>query len=236
MGKVKPKYLGIAESLRNDIKNGTYAINEMLPDGKTLAEQYTVSLMTMKRALDTLVAEGYIIRRRGAGTFVRDWKHNQLPHLYSLNGTFHDYGERLSSKIIQFTIEQAGEKIAEKLGVTSDSFVYHIVRLRILDNRPIIMEYTYMPIDVIPGLKKEHLSRSIYAYINNELGRKVHSAYVKVSGERPTIFEQKEMELLESDFLMSIEQVSCLDDCRVFEYSISHHLPDTFHFETVMFN
>lgn len=208
----------------------------MLPDGKSLAKAYKVSLMTMKRALDTLVSEGYIIRRRGSGTLVRDWKQNRLPHMYSLKGNFHDYGKALSSKIISFTVEHPNAEVAEKLGIAEEDFVYCITRLRILNNRPIIMEYTFMPLEVIPGLKREHLKTSIYAYISEELGRKVHSAYVKVSGVRPNELECLEMELKETDFLMAIEQVGCLDDCRVFEYSVSHHLPDVFPFETVMFN
>lgn len=44
------------------------------------------------------------------------------------------------------------------------------------------------------------------------------------------------MGLAATDFVMAIEQVSYLDNCRVFEYSVSHHLPDVFDFQTVMFN
>lgn len=226
----------IVDALRDGIRSGKYEINKLLPDGKSLAEHHGVSLMTMKRALDILVSEGYIIRRRGSGTIVRDWKQNQLPHLYSLKGTFYDYGDRLSSKVLEFSVEHPEESIAEKLGISSDDFVYRIIRLRIVEGRPIIMEYTYMPIEVIPGLKKDYLEKSIYSYISNELGRKVHSAYVKVSGVRPTALECSELGVCDSDFLMSIEQVGSLDDCRVFEYSVSHHLPEVFHFETVMFN
>ncbi|MHC5879900.1 UTRA domain-containing protein, partial [Streptococcus pyogenes] len=72
--------------------------------------------------------------------------------------------------------------MANKLGITQDSFVYEIIRLRILEKRPLIMEYTYMPLDVVPGLKKEDLERSIYAYIQDKLNFKIHSAFVKVTG------------------------------------------------------
>ncbi|MHC5923981.1 GntR family transcriptional regulator, partial [Streptococcus pyogenes] len=68
MGKTSPKYLSICQDIRRKIQDGTFAINEKLPDGQTLAKQYDVSLLTLKRALDLLVAEGYIIRRRGDGT------------------------------------------------------------------------------------------------------------------------------------------------------------------------
>lgn len=236
IGKVKPKYLKIAEAIREKIREDVYPVNGLLPDGSTLAKEYEVSLMTLKQALDVLVAEGYILRRRGAGTLVRDWKATQRPHLYSLKGTSHDFPKGLASKVLTFDVTRPSEEMAEKLSLSTDDFVYEIVRLRVLEGRPIIMEYTYMPVDVIPGLKREHLENSIYNYISNGLGRKVYSAFVKVSGVRPNDLEKQEMQLSETDFLMEVSQVSSLDDCRVFEYSISHHLPDVFDFETIMFN
>ncbi len=226
----------ICQDLRRKIKEGIYPINGRLPEGGSLAQEYGVSLMTLKRALDVLVAEGYIIRRRGDGTLVRDWKKQQLPHLYSLKGTYYDYKERVRSKVIRFEINRASEEIAEKLNVNPDDCIYEIMRLRELDGRPIIMEYTYMPIDVIPGLKQADLEHSIYGYIQEELGRKVHSAFVKITGVRPNALEIKYMSMLETDFLMEAERISSLDNCQTFEYSIAHHLPEFFDFETVLFN
>lgn len=236
IGKVEPKYIVISKTIREQIREGVYPIHSHLPDGRTLAKAYDVSLMTLKRALDLLVAEGYIIRRRGDGTVVRDWKNKQLPHLYSLKGTYHDYGNSLASKVIKFEVARPSKLVADKLSLTEDDFVYEIIRLRVLDGRPIIIEYTHMPVAIIPGLKQCHLEKSIYGYIQEDLGRKVHSAFVKLSGVRPNALEQDEMDLTEQDFLMEIEQVGSLDNCKVFEYSISRHLPDVFDFETVMFN
>ncbi|MET3559000.1 DNA-binding GntR family transcriptional regulator [Streptococcus rupicaprae] len=236
IGKVEPKYILISRELRQQIEDGSYPINSRLPDGKTLAEIYKVSLMTMKRALDLLVAEGVVIRRRGDGSFVRDWKSGKQSRLYSLQGAYQNYQEQLTSKVLTFDIIRPSEAVADKLSISTDDFVYHIVRLRLLENRPIIIEYTYMPVAEVPHLKREHVERSIYSYVTTELNRRVHSAFVKIAGKRPTVLECREMGLSPTDFLMEIEQVGCLDNCRVFEYSISHHLPEVFDFETVMFN
>lgn len=92
-----------------------------------------------------------------------------------------------------------------------------------------------MPIDIIPNLKRDHLESSVYHYIETVLGRKIHSAFVKVTGVRPNDLEKEKMALDVTDFLMEVEQVVSLDNCKVFEYSISHHLPDMFDFETVLF-
>ncbi|TVW92757.1 GntR family transcriptional regulator, partial [Streptococcus pneumoniae] len=47
-----------------------YTMNEQLPDEMTLAKQFACSRMTIKKALDLLVSEGLIFRKRGQGTFV----------------------------------------------------------------------------------------------------------------------------------------------------------------------
>lgn len=236
IGKVKPKYLMICEDIRAKVQDGTYAIHDKLPDGGRLAEQYGVSLLTVKRALDLLVAEGYIIRRRGDGTVVRDWKSKQLPHLYSLNGNYRDYQERVTSKVLAFEVVRPSVQVASKLGIAEDDFIYEITRVRSIDQRPVIMEYIYMPMAVIPQLKLENLERSIYAYIEDDLGLKIHSAFVKVAGVRPNELEKEHLHLQDTDFVMEAERISCLETCQTFEYSIAHHLPDVFDFETVLFH
>ncbi|MGX7775693.1 GntR family transcriptional regulator [Streptococcus pluranimalium] len=210
-------------------------MNASLPDGKTLAKEFGVSLMTLKRALDMLVVEGYLIRRRGSGTFVRDWKSVQMPHVYTLNGATEDYGDKLTTEVVSFDVVRVDAQLAEKLSINENDFAYRIVRLRHIDEKPSIMEYTYMPLDVVPNLKLNHLESSIYRYITENLGRKIHSAFVKVTGVRPNELEAEKMSLKESDFLMQVEQVVSLDNCKVFEYSISRHLPEMFDFETVLF-
>ncbi|MBM9832268.1 GntR family transcriptional regulator, partial [Enterococcus faecalis] len=62
---MEPKYLKISREIRDKICSEVYPINTLLPDGTALAKFYGVSLMTIKQALDVLVAEGYIMRRRG---------------------------------------------------------------------------------------------------------------------------------------------------------------------------
>ena len=54
----------------------------------------------------------------------------------------------------------AEREIAEKLKIPEDEFVYYIVRARYADKVPYVMEYTYMPIDLIPGVKFDTLKGS----------------------------------------------------------------------------
>lgn len=64
------KYEKIANEMRKRIKSSVYDIDQPIPDEKTLAAEFGCSRMTMKRALDTLAAEGMLFRKRGHGTFI----------------------------------------------------------------------------------------------------------------------------------------------------------------------
>lgn len=64
------KYEIIANEMRKRIKNNVYPIDQPIPDEVSLAKEFNSSRMTMKRALDNLVAEGLLFRKRGHGTFI----------------------------------------------------------------------------------------------------------------------------------------------------------------------
>ena len=67
------KYRDIADDIRQKIKNQEYTFGQKLPYEYVLCMSYHCNKETMKKALDILVKEGLIIRRRGAGTFVKDY-------------------------------------------------------------------------------------------------------------------------------------------------------------------
>ncbi|MBD3383877.1 GntR family transcriptional regulator [candidate division KSB1 bacterium] len=65
-----PLYQQVAGSLREDIISGTYKYGSQLPSQKELAETFTVSLITIKRALYELVQENLLYSQPGKGIFV----------------------------------------------------------------------------------------------------------------------------------------------------------------------
>ena len=69
-GQDQPAYMRICDRLRAAITSGALAPNARLPSSRTLAKDLGVARNTVDWALGQLVADGYIVRRRGAGTFV----------------------------------------------------------------------------------------------------------------------------------------------------------------------
>ena len=231
------KYEYIAEDIRNTILNGKYNPNEQLPLEKEMCEHYGVSRITIKKAVDELVIQGLVVKRRGSGTFVKAVNDDDVQEL-SMAKQFGGFSEtnkdkHVSSKIIKFEVIHPGEEIATKLKVTSDDFVYYIIRTRYADDEPYVIEYTYMPIGLIPGIKNDILISSIYGYIEDTLNLKIKSAHRTIRAILPNELEQECLKI-ESDFpILEVEQVGFLDNGQSFEYSKSHHRSDKIEFKTV---
>lgn len=232
-----PKYKVIYEDMKDKLKNHVYKPNEKIPDGGSLAIDYTCSKLTVAKALDLLVQEGMLIRRQGSGTYVKEnFPSRTTVELEQFSGYSKKFGKKhLKSTVIEFSIITPTTEVAKKLNIT-DEFVYKILRLRSVDNIPQILEETYMPIYVIPGLKEKHLEESVYDYINNELGFKIQSSHISIRGDKANSNDKKYLNLTDNDFIMEIEKIAFLENGKIFEYSKTHHRYESFEFSTVLVN
>lgn len=231
------KYEEIAEDIRNSILSGKFKQSEQLPLEKEMCKYYGVSRITIKKAVDELVIQGLVIKRRGSGTFVKSVDDDDVLEL-TLAKQFAGFSEahkekNVTSKIIKFEVIQASEEIATKLKITTDDFVYYIIRARYADGEPYVIEYTYMPIGLIPGIKNDVLLNSIYKYIENNLNLKIKSAHRTIRAILPNELDKEWLEISNLFPILEVEQIGFLDNGLSFEYSISHHRSDKMEFKTV---
>lgn len=233
------KYKDIAEDIRKGILDGKYNPNEQLPLEKEMCEYYDVSRITIKKAVDELVDEGLVIKRRGAGTFVKAFDNSDVEG-FSMSKQFSGFSEsnkdkKVESKIIKFEVIHPTDEIAMKLKMTNDDFVYYIIRARYADGEAIVIEYTYMPIGVIPGIKNDVLHKSVYSYIENTLNLKIKSAHKTIRAIGPNECDKEYLNIDDTMPILEIEQTGFLDNGQPFEYSISHHRGDKSEFKSISF-
>ncbi len=233
------KYEVVLNDLAGKIDNGVYKPNQQLPTIAELCDIYAVSNITVKKALDELALRGMISKRKGSGCYVKG-VFAKTASVGQMSGQMSGFsaevaskGGTLVSKVLDFSVVHPDVAVAEKLGMSEQDFVYYINRVRVLDGEPQVIEYTYMPIAKIPGLRLEHVQSSIYQYIERDLGLKIDSAHRAVRAKMPTVEEQKELDLDGQTPVLEVEQVGFLDDGEPFEYSISRHAGNRYDFYTV---
>ena len=139
----------------------------------------------------------------------------------------------LKSEIIEFSVIPSDEHISKKLQIEEGSFVYHIIRKRVVDDLPYCLEITYMPISIIPNLKLEHLKGSIYQYIEKELKLKIQSSHKTIRAHLSSPLEQEQLGLKEYEPYIEVEQTAYLSSGIIFEYSFTRYHYNKFELQTV---
>ena len=229
-----PKYVQIYKEIKHRILNGYYKENNhQLPTEADFCKEFSCSRMTIKKALDYLVSEGYIYRKKGKGSFVFPNKKLSSKisiHENQLSGLSKFYKGEVSSKVIKFEFIFADETLADKLDLNVGDPVYHIFRLRLVDQKPFVLECTYINPIIIPGITQDVLNHSVYDYIENTLHLKIAGSFRITRADCSNESDQKYLELTEKEPVLEVEQLAYLDNGFPFEYSFARHRYDCFEF------
>ncbi|MDU5106730.1 GntR family transcriptional regulator [Clostridium sp.] len=160
-----PLHLHIKEDILSKIQSGTYRENEIIPNEITLASQYNVSRPTIRQAIQGLVNEGYLERKKRKGTVViRKKIPQEFTHiLQSYNNEIREKGLEPKTMLISCKLEEANSEIIEKLNLEEGEKVYKIVRLRYAGDDPIVFVSTYLKASLFPDLLKYDFNKeSLY--------------------------------------------------------------------------
>lgn len=153
-----PLYLQLIDILVYAIDNHVYQPGEQLPSERELCEKYELSRITVRQALNELEREGYIKKQHGKGTFVTKGIFQQnLANLYSFTDEMKKLGKNPESKVLAFEKMDANASLAEKMGLGEEKKVIKVIRLRIVDDKPLMYETSYLPQERFPQITKEQL-------------------------------------------------------------------------------
>jgi len=141
----QPRYLMLANDLRNRIQDGMFIPGDRLPSEAQLCADHGVSRGTVVRAIEQLVSDGIVHRRQGAGSFVaRPSLHRRAGNLLSF--TESAAGEGKQSRQSMITLEQASpEQVRE---FDCDGPAIYLCRLRSLDGLPCALHRSVVPTHV----------------------------------------------------------------------------------------
>ena len=146
MNETVPQYRKLSELLREHIVSGVYEEGDLLPSENELCTVYGITRPTVRQALDVLVKDGLILKKRGKGSIVR--KPPQNIGILSISGTASAVGARyLKTDILQPpVIRDWPEQFAFELSeLERGAWCIYMERLRYVDEKPVFYDINHLP-------------------------------------------------------------------------------------------
>lgn len=229
-----PYYIQLKDIIRGRIKEGTWTVGDRLPSEAELCAMFGVSRTVVRQALQDLIHEGLIRRRKGKGSFVAPGKVSEQL-VQKLTGFYQDMVEQglhPVTQVLRQHVIPAGPEIAQHLHLQPEDPVIEIVRLRSVQQVAVVLVTTYLPYMLCPRLLHEDLNnQSLYMLLENcyhlyiARGRRTIQA-VLAEGQ-----EAKLLDVHKGAPLFRLDSISYLSDGTPVEYYFAYHRGDWSQFE-----
>jgi DNA-binding GntR family transcriptional regulator len=231
---VKRRRPPLADHVRSELKqliiSGKVPAGSRLPSEADLCDQYNVSRITLREAVQGLVQEGYVVRRQGSGTYVtrRPVLQNSLDTNFSYTEYLEHAGIRAGKKLLSAKTIDAGEETAEALAIEPGTRIVEVRRLRTADGSPAVYSIDAIPADIVSvSADRGSLRGSLYRLLT-EKGHPVDHGEAIVA---PAVADAEFANLLDVDegtLLQHLKQIDYDTADRAVMLSLEWHVPSVF--------
>ncbi|ATQ45092.1 GntR family transcriptional regulator [Caulobacter mirabilis] len=222
-----PLYRQLQRALRDAIQSKVLAPEDALPAERDLADDFKVSRITVRKALDGLVAEGLLTRRQGAGTFVAARVEKSFSKLSSFSEDMLSRGRTPHSVWLNRSAGTVTPEESLRLGLSPGSPVYRFNRIRYADDAPMALEYSTVPGFTLPST--EVVEASLYEALASHDARPVRA----LQRLRAVLLNAEQAQLMgvqPGDAALLIERRGFAKDGRTVEFTQSYYRGDAYDF------
>lgn len=166
----EPLYLKIASDLRNNITIEKWKEGERIPTEIELCELFHVSRITIRKAIDELVRDNLLIRKKAKGTFVTansQLKDNHFTLFKSFTNEMKEVGIDVETLKVNILVSYADPNISKYLNIKSGEKIIILKRLRGEKGKAFAFFITYIKFDDNMSLKSSDYYGSFYSYLND---------------------------------------------------------------------
>jgi GntR family transcriptional regulator len=217
-----PKYFRVKEAVLARIADGTWPPGALLPPEPELCHEFSVSRITVRKAIGDLVHEGKIHTVQGKGTFVAVPKVGErfVQRAFGIYEDMERRGLRLTTQVLRQEVIPVPEEVAARLGLRPGEHVHLLVRLRSIEGEKFLLSTTYVPQALCPGLVDEDLSTgSLFRLLRHKYGLKIGHGERTLEAVAASQWEARMLDLALASPLLRLDSAAYLPDGRPFEYS-----------------
>ena len=206
---ITPLYVQLMEELETSIRNGVYKPGDKIMTEAEMAREYGVSLITVRKAVGSLMEKGLVVRKQGKGTFVTKPKHSRnMKKLQSFTEMCEQMGVKPGARVLENRLIAADKKVADRLGIEPGSNVVYISRLRLADGEPVQVEKSYFPLKYAFLLEEDLNDGSMFECLKEKAGAKVASSEKMIELCRATAEEAALMDVKKGDYLLFVKSTA----------------------------
>lgn len=155
-----PKFTIIKQYICDNIESGQWPQHSKVPSENELAEQFSVSRMTARRALQELTEQGLLVRSQGAGTFVATFKsQSSLLEIKNIADEIQSRGHTHKSQQLVLKEANVDEEISILLNIKADEIVFYSEVLHFENDEPIQLEQRYVNSKLAPTYLEQNLNK-----------------------------------------------------------------------------
>jgi GntR family transcriptional regulator len=227
----------VAARLWDDLQAAAARPGDRLPSERTLAEQYGVSRVTVRTALQTLAEQGGVKADASRGWFVG----GEEPQALHVQG-FADYarlnGLETSARVLESTVRPSSVAEAETLRIAPGAEVFELRRLRSLEGLVVVLEHNRLPLAACPALvEADFRDASLYATLLAADPPQVpRTADYSVEARTPTDEEQQLLEIDAATPALVATQLTFNQHQRPLELTIQVYRSDRYQFRASIAN
>ena len=225
------KYEIIYRELVHKITNHVYPANSFLPSENELATAYGTSRETVRKALASLLENGFIHKIKGKGSLVLDFDKYAFPisgltSYRELDSLFEMHTQTTVLQLQKATVPQAPFHLdpTEILPAT------YIQRLRTVDGEPIVIDNDYVLTSVVPEVSRAVAQDSLYHYFEQELGLTIGYGNKEFTVIPATEEQCAILKLAPNSAVVSVKGITHLQDNTLIQFTESIHRADKFKF------
>lgn len=225
-----PLYLQLQRRIADGIASGRLAPGASLPAERDMAAMTGLSRVTVRNAIQALVANGQLVQRRGSGTFVAE-KVERLEQALSLLTSFTEdmarRGKSVESRWISRLIDAPAPEEVMALGLGADERVARLERVRRSDGLPLAIERASIPSSILPD--PEMVGTSLYQALES-LGMRPVRAVQRISAANLGPRDAELLGVSPGVAGLKIERIGYLPTGRVVEFTRSLYRGDAYDF------
>ncbi|MCX8712383.1 GntR family transcriptional regulator [Gilliamella sp. B3464] len=224
-----PLYQQIVEIIVKLITSGTLKKGDFLPSEREFTQQLNISRITIRKALEILENNGFIIRARGYGTYVNGSFEYSLKSLKGFSEQIQILGQKPNTIWVNKQLSNVSPEIARYLGVDLNEDVFILKRIRYIDDYPVSIEQSYVPKALIDNI--DDVQTSLYTFFQTH---NIIPMHVKnwVCASAPNEEFMQVMSVEKSEPVLIIKQQVFDENYIPIEYSICHCRSDLYVFTT----